>query len=140
MAFPTKLLGIVNGLISQLSPATTGSSANAGAFVGLNAAGLIDLSMLAASAEITPNDGETVQIESGISKLFVMGSAQLASLTLELPATPTPGQGLEVIFQPGISAFTLTAPTGYSINSAVSGVAIYPGGRVRTDLNGTLWM
>lgn len=140
MAFPTKLLGIVNGLISQLAPATAGGSANAGAIVGLNASGLIDLSMLAASAEITPTDGETVQIESGISKLFVMGSAQLASLTLELPTTPTASQGLEIIFQPGVSSFTLTAPTGYSINSAVSGVAIYAGGRVRTDLNGTLWM
>ncbi len=70
---------------------------------------------------VTPASGATVTYPAtNVSNLTVQGSATLAALTVELPVPAWQGVACSITFEVAVSALTITAPSGYSINT-------YPG-------------
>ena len=70
---------------------------------------------------VTPSSGATVTYPStNASNLTIQGSATLAALTVELPVPAWQGVACSITFEVAVSALTVTAPSGYTVNT-------YPG-------------
>ncbi len=73
---------------------------------------------------VTPASGATVTYPStNVSNLTIQGSATLAALTVELPVPAWQGVACSITFEVAVSALTVTAPAGYSINTYPGSVA-----------------
>ncbi len=69
------------------------------------------------SAE-TPASGAVVTVPNNCSLLLIEGSATLAALTVTLPASPIDGQEVTIATLPAISALSLSANSGQTLNGA----------------------
>lgn len=73
---------------------------------------------------VTPSSGATVTYPAtNVSNLTIQGSATLAALTVELPVPAWQGVACSITFDVAVSALTITAPTGYSVNTYPASVA-----------------
>lgn len=73
---------------------------------------------------VTPASGATVTYPStNVSNLTIQGSATLAALTVELPVPAWQGVACSITFEVAVSALTITAPSGYTVNTYPASVS-----------------
>jgi hypothetical protein len=85
----------------------------------------------------TPSSGATVSIAAGVSDYRILGSAVLASLTIELPPQPVNGQIIRVSSQVGISALAVRDGVGGSADVQTPPAAMNAGSAFSAQWNAT---
>ena len=91
-----------------------------------------------APTQFTPSTGMTVVIPTGQTRAYITPAGTLATLTIKLPGSPTPGQEVSIVSSQTVTALTMQTASGGAV--AGSPTALVINTEVIMRYTGSVWV
>jgi hypothetical protein len=88
---------------------------------------------------LSASSGQTIGVPNGYKYVIINSSTALTSLNLILPSVYPNNTSFDVIFNCQVNSLTVSAPSGFSLNSPINSNFISSGSRLSLVPSNTIW-